>query len=165
MNKKIKNIIQENGFYFSKFEKDQSFHGLLLNTPQPTKQVEEYVSQILEGFDIKSDKLHLVYEDITQGESHALHTHLTPCDFQVLIWAPKAQFKGRDFIYGTRTNLQNFHPDFGDICFMKTNDLDFIHGVAPMINDTLVRTLLISVNYTGKLGEHLTVKANDLTPF
>ena len=113
---------------------------------------------------MQHEKLHLVFEDLQKGEFHELHTHLTPCDYQAIIWAPETSYEGRHFIYGTITKQTEFKPSFGDICFMKTNDLNFIHGVTTLITNTKVRTLLISINYSGKWGEHLTVSAKDHQP-
>ena len=164
MKEKILDSIETEGFYFSHFKGKPSLLESLLSLKEPTSDLEEQVTQLLNEFDLFPAKLHLVFEDLKINESHVLHTHLTPCDFQILIWAADKPYEGRNFLYGTLTEIKSFHPSFGDICFMKTNDLKYIHGVDELLTDTTVRTLLISFNYSGKKGEHLTVTANDLNP-
>ena len=164
MLKKIKDAIEKNGFFLSTFKENKDFLQHLLNVNEPNSETKAYAKSILKDFGLLSDKLHLVFEDFAKGDSICLHTHLTPCDFQILIWAHEKNFIGREFVYGKKKSLIKFKPSFGDICFMKTNDLDFVHGVERLESDSRVRTLLISYNYTGKLGEHLTIDSDQMSP-
>ena len=159
---KIKKEIDSKGFYFSNFPKDKDIYTTILNTLEPNDKIENFFTKVIEDHGFCFDKLHLVYEDITLGLYHETHTHLTPSDYQAVVWVPKDSYEGRAFLYGSKQDLKKHYPEFGDICFMKTNDLNFIHGVEPLETDTLVRTLLISINYRGKHGEHVTVSSENL---
>lgn len=164
MKEKILKDINDNGFHLNQFHEFNEIKSEMLTSKIPSEKLSISVKQLLQTFGFEPRPLHLVYEDLYFNEGHIMHTHLTPCDFQVLIWACKKKYEGREFIYGTKSNLQKHQPEFGDICFMKTNDLDFIHGVEPLKSKVTVRTLLISYNYSGKTGEHLTVTSGDLNP-
>lgn len=165
MIERILPIIVSSGFYVTKFEQDSSFKEYLLSCSRPDQRIRNYVNELLSQFNITIKNIHLVFEDIDQiGQEHELHTHLVPCDFQVLIWAESSNYDGRYFRYGTREKLSELRPSFGDICFMKTNDLNFIHGVSPLKSNSFIRTLLISVNHSGNFGEHLTISAKRLKP-
>ena len=158
---KLKEKINEEGFVFSKFEPNLDIYNEILNTEEPNDKIKNFFRKAIGNFGIIPGNLHTVYEDITLGLFHELHTHLIQADFQVVVWAPQDNYEGRAYVYGTRGNLKKFYPKYGDMVFMKTNDLNFIHGVEPLENDTLVRTMLLSVNYTGTDGKHLTVSADD----
>jgi hypothetical protein len=160
----IQEIIENKGFYFDSFDPRLDLYHRIMHTSEPDLFIENFFSNYLLKKKFNFKKLHLVYEDIKLGQYHELHTHLIPANYQAVIWAPQDNYKGRAFIFGTKNNLNKFYPKFGDICFMKTNDLNFIHGVEPLLNDTLVRTLLISINYLGSNGEHLTVDHLNLKP-
>lgn len=162
MKKEILKHINQNGFYFNQFKPDEKFLAELFNGETPSPYVHEKTKKILTHFGLPVDQLQLVYEDINLGEYHEMHTHLIPADLQVIIWGIKGHYTGRDFKYGTKDHLKSFYPKFGDICFMKTNDLNFIHGVSPLKSGHKVRTLLVSVNCLGLLGEHVTVDAKNL---
>lgn len=160
----IQQLINENGFYFDYFNPDLNIYHRIMNTVNPDSYIQSFFSNYLKNKNFSFRTLHMVYEDIKFGQYHELHTHLTPSDFQAVVWVPQEKYTGRAFLYGTEKNIEKFYPKFGDICFMKTNDLKFIHGVEPLLSDTLVRTLLISINYSGTHGEHLTVSHSSLEP-
>lgn len=155
--------INNKGFVFGKIHLDEREHMEVLAFPEPSDYLQGLFLRIIRRFDPSVSSIHCVYEDIRKGMYHEMHTHLTPSRYQALIWFPCDDFLGRDFLYGTKTEIKRFHPTVEDICFMKTNDLSFIHGVAPLESDTLVRTLLISVDHATNLGEHLTIAAKDLS--
>jgi hypothetical protein len=134
----------------------------ILSTNEPTPRLKEYYTQSLKNLGLEIRNIEQVYEDIYIGGYHELHTHLIPADFQVVVWAIPESFEGRDFVYGTKKKLRSYHPKNGDMCLMKTNDLRFVHGVQPLTSGSMVRTMLINVNPTTELGEHLTVRAGDL---
>jgi len=153
--------INNKGFVFAKIEMDENFKTKVLHSTEPNIEIKDFFLKSLKKIDSKIKDIHCVYEDIQEGMFHEMHTHLTPSRYQVVVWFPKEDYSGREFIYGKRDSLNTFKPSFKDMCFMKTNDLNFIHGVAPLKTNTLVRTLLISVDHATNLGEHLTVSAKD----
>ncbi len=150
------------GFVFNQVLLDQKDLAEVLFSPEPTDRIRNLVLKLLKEFDSSIKSIHCVYEDIRKGMFHEMHTHLTPSRYQVVFWFPKDEYAGREFLYGTKNDIKSFKPKLGDICFMKTNDLKYIHGVAPLKTDTLVRTLLVSVDHVTNLGEHVTISANEL---
>lgn len=154
--------INKNGFLFKKIDISNKIIKDVLSSKEPTKEIKKYFIKTLKDFDPDIKKIHCVYEDIKYGMHHEMHTHLTPSRYQAILWFPLEDFEGRDFIYGTKDFVKTFKPNIGDICFMKTNDLKFIHGVSPLKTDTLVRTLIISIDHVTCKGEHLTVSADKL---
>lgn len=165
--KEMKNLIyktiEKDGFFFSKFIPDPEFLTHLLEIDRTNDQTKKFVYKILQNFNLDSLKIDLVFEDFEKGDSIALHSHLIPADMQILIWAHNHDFLGREFIYGKADNLKYFKPQFGDICFMKTNDLNFVHGVERLKTQYKVRTLLISYNISSRYGEHITVDSKNLS--
>ncbi len=153
--------INKNGFIFRTLALSEEHRLDILQSKEPSSEIIDTFLQILKSFDPLVNSIHCVYEDIKQGMYHEMHSHLTPSRYQAVVWFPKDAFLGRQFLYGKKDNIKKFTPRFNDICFMKTNDLDYIHGVALLETDTLVRTLLISIDHITNLGEHLTVSAND----
>jgi hypothetical protein len=160
--KLIYDTIEKEGFFFSKFSNNQALLSHLLEIEKPTLETKDLVLKVLKEFELDSSKVELVFEDFEKGDAIALHSHLIPADMQILIWAHEDEFLGREFIYGTSKNLNHFKPQYGDICFMKTNDLNFIHGVERLRTQCRVRTLLISYNISSKYGEHLTIDSKNL---
>ena len=159
---KMKNLVRrinEEGFVFLKFPKSKEIFERLLNTDKPDGFIKIFFIKYFKNLGISHNRLNFVYEDIYQNDYHEMHTHLTPSDFQAVVWVPRSEYRGRAFLYGTSDNLKEFYPEFGDICFMKTNDLKYIHGVKKLENDTLVRTLLISLNCSSPEDAHVTVSA------
>ena len=154
--------INKHGFIFRTLRLNEQHRLDVLQSEEPSREIIDTFLRILKSFDPLINSIHCVYEDIRQGMYHEIHTHLTPSSYQAVVWFPEDTFLGRQFLYGKKDNIKEFTPRFNDICFMKTNDLDYVHGVAPLETDTLVRTLLISINHVTNLGEHLTVSANDL---
>lgn len=154
--------INKKGFIFNRLHIEDKLQAEVLNSTEPTPKVKGFFLNFLRSLDPSIKDIHCVYEDIKQGMYHKMHSHLTPCRYQVLFWFPQAEYVGREFLFGTKDKIESFKPTSKDLCFMKTNDLNFIHGVAPLENDTLVRTLLISVDHVTNLGEHVTISAIDL---
>lgn len=156
--------INKDGFVFKKFDPSIEVKKHILSSDSPDSVVLNFFTIVLNEFGLNFSNLHMVYEDIRIGMHHELHSHLIPADYQAVVWVPQDTYAGREFLYGTPEKISKFKPCWGDICLMKTNDLNYIHGVDPLLNNTLVRTLLISVNCNGYLGEHLTVDANNYQP-
>ena len=159
MNNQLIDNINEKGFFFDKFTPSESFKKNVFLTNYPSDVVIEEVKRILKKFDIIVSNIEVTYEDITKDQSLSLHTHLIGSSCQVLIWVPENNdFEGRDFLYGKKEFLiKKFRPKFGDICFMKTNDLSFIHGVSPLLSNSFIRTIVINVNFSNERNAHLTV--------
>jgi hypothetical protein len=166
-------MLDAHGFVFSSFEAPEGFLQEALSTPKPSEAVKRFFSSWLAAFGCPTDRLRFVYEDIHPGRSHELHTHLVPAAYQVVAWFPAGSFEGRDFLYGRLAeaasgglldSVQRFSPRLGDLCFMKTNDLGFVHGVSPLTRGSWVRTLIIDVNNPAEQGEHVTVTAGGVRP-
>lgn len=154
--------INKKGFIFSRVKMTSEIQELILNSKEPTLEIKNIFLNFIKELDPTVKDIHCVYEDIKQGMFHEMHTHLTPSRYQAVFWFPKGDYVGREFLFGTKNKIESFKPTSKDVCFMKTNDLNFIHGVSPLQNNTLVRTLLVSVDHTTNLGEHLTVSASKL---
>jgi hypothetical protein len=160
----LMDIVKKEGFQFAEYSPEEGLLEHILSIQTPDQRVKDFFKEVVSSFDLDSEKLHFVFEDLKLAEGHCLHTHLIPADLQMIVWFPKSEFEGREFQFGTKDNLKKHTPKLGELCFMKTNDLDFIHGVTPLETDTIVRTLIISINCHGALGEHLTVDAQNLSP-
>jgi hypothetical protein len=154
--------INKKGFIFNRIEISDELNDKVLSSNEPTPEIKKTFLNFLKEIDSEIKDIHCVYEDIKEGMFHEMHSHLTPSRYQVIFWFPKSDYVGREFLFGTRRKIESFKPTNKDFCFMKTNDLNFIHGVAPLGNNTLVRTLLISVDHATNNGEHLTVSAKSL---
>lgn len=159
MNAKLQALIHEQGFVLKKHNLSEEFRRDVIASDTPSEYAQKIIREVLQANDCPVEPLQIVYEPFKLHESNAMHTHLVPADFQLLIWVPKDDdFKGRKFLYGKKDGpISSYTPKFGDICFMKTNDLDFIHGVSKLETDTVIKTIIVSVNCLGKLGEHVTV--------
>ena len=154
--------LNEKGFIFSSFTPDPEMRQKILNSTTPNQEIRDYMFNVLKDMGLGIKEIELNYEDVRKGNSLLMHTHLIPADYQVLFWVPdNDDFEGRGFIYGTKDNIQVFYPKFGDICFMKANDLNFIHGVEELHSESLVRTVIVNVNNRAKLGEQVTVRSSD----
>lgn len=149
--------INQYGFLFNDIEIPEYIKDEVLSSSEVTDTVMFFFLDELRKRDPEITKLHCVYEDLRLGMFHEMHTHLTPSRYQVLAWFPEAKYHGREFIYGKKDNLRGFFPTSNILCFMKTNDIEYVHGVSPLESDILVRTLVMSVDHAGQFGEHLTV--------
>lgn len=165
MSAKLKKLIDSDGFVLKTTSLDEQFRNDVLNSKSPSDFARRTIKKILNENGFEDSPLQIVYESFILGDSNALHTHLVPADFQLLVWVPKDDnFVGRSFLYGKKDGpIKQFKPRLGDICFMKTNDLEFVHGVTELTSDTLVKTVIVSVNCLADHGEHLTV-TSDLKP-
>jgi hypothetical protein len=160
----LMDIVKRNGFEFGEYSPEEGLLEHIISIDSPDQRVKDFFEKVVASFGLATDKLHFVFEDLKLNQGHALHTHLIPADMQMIVWFPKSEFEGREFQFGTKENLKKHTPKLGELCFMKTNDLDFIHGVTTLETDTIVRTLIISINCHGRLGEHLTIDAETLVP-
>ncbi len=150
--------INNKGFSFGRFDPNNELFESILNTNQPDEKILNFFKKEFENLGFEIREIAGVYEDITEGMSHKLHTHLIPAEFQVVVWVPmQSNYLGREFVYGTREKLKEYHGLFGEMCFMKCNDLQFIHGVNPLKSEQLFRTLLLHVNLLFSDGRHMTV--------
>lgn len=154
--------INDCGFIFStsNFDVEILKEALATEGTTPSEKVKTYFLNFFKRQDPKIKSIECVYEDIRYSMYHEMHTHLVPARYQIVVWFPEAKFEGREFVFGTKKHLKKITPSYGDYCFMKTNDLKYIHGVTPLETDILVRTMLISVDHAGKLGEHVTVSSD-----
>jgi hypothetical protein len=92
---------------------------------------------VLEGI----DAMHFVVTNMAQGDRMNMHTDLEVTRssvFHVCIWLPDEEFKGRDFIYGSKTTLRTHHPSFGDCVFINTISDEYVHGVSRLESDCSV---------------------------
>jgi|GEM_PF-6639670 hypothetical protein len=165
--KVARDLLDLEGFVFvdgepftSRFRKD------VLKEKSPTCHVMESIDGFLKSYDLPISGTQIVYETYEKGDGNNLHSHLLPADLQLLIWVPeKDVYQGRDFLYGKADGrINSLKPRFGDVCFMKTNDLSFVHGVSSLETEMIFKTIIVSINYSGSKGEHLTVSADDLDP-
>jgi hypothetical protein len=126
--------INKYGFVFHAFNPDEIFK----ETDEETiEALEDYVSSL-----IQMPNEHLVTDiDILKyGDDIPLHYHIIPGSFQVVVWAPTAPYKGRQYVYGTMDYLRFMQPGRGLMCFMKPNDPEFIHGVTMLQSTEPVKT-------------------------
>lgn len=87
------------------------------------------------------DSMHFVVTKMNQGDRMNMHTDIEvnkSSVFHVCIWFPEEQYEGRDFIYGTKDNLQVHHPAYGDCVFINTINTDFVHGVSSLSSRSVV---------------------------
>lgn len=160
----IKTKIDEEGFVFLRFFPEVDIYRAILrsSSPENEKSILEFFKEQLELHGLKVNKIQGVYEDIHQGMSHELHTHLIPTEYQVVIWVPEDfGYEGRAFVYGKLGELKKHYGQWGEMVIMKTNDLDFVHGVEPLKSKGKFRTLLLHINPLFSDGRHITVAAND----
>jgi hypothetical protein len=158
----IINDINKDGFIFKKFMPNDYIYQCIINSKDPNEfwEIDHFFIEEFKKLGLEVDNVLSVYEDIKLGQSHVMHTHLIPADCQIVVWVPFTEYEGRAYLYGTKEEIKKFYPQFGDMVLMKTNDLNFIHGVEPLLNDTIVRTILFSVNFKGESGaQHITVDA------
>ena len=134
MNRDLYKQIQEEGFVFKTFESTTEFKRLALHSSPDDELLLGHIHKILKSFFVPINNLQIVFEDFKQNDSNDLHTHLIAADYQVLIWVTEdSEFSGRDFLYEkVPSQTKRFRPSNGDICFMKTNDLRFRHGVSTL---------------------------------
>jgi hypothetical protein len=125
------------GFLFHQFEQS-----LLSGTDEEvTAKMIEYVSGLLK---VEGEYLEADYDYIQSGEQIKPHFHVIPGSFQVVIWLPQGEFIGRNFLYGKDGVLKQYHPEKGMMCFMKSNDPRFIHGVSVLESPETIKTLGLS---------------------
>ncbi len=155
----IINRVNNEGFVFLNFKPEKDLFEFILNSESPSDEryIYRFFINELDKLGITVSSIAGVYEDINKGMSHKLHTHLIPAEFQLVVWVPSGEYKGRDFIYGTKENIKRHHGKYGEMCLMKCNDLNFVHGVDPMESNTNFRTLLLHINITAFDGRHMTV--------
>lgn len=156
--------LKSQGFLFQQFEPLAHMRSYILGLEHPTEELEEYIKSIFDSLKIPYQDFDISFEDAT-NTGLSLHTHLIPASFQVLIWVPEhSEYFGRGFIYGTEGKTATFYPKFGDLCLMKTNDLSFYHGVEPLRSNIKFRTIIVSVDNAGNLGQQLTVTKAGFNP-
>ena len=157
--------LNNQGFIFQRFEPQAQMRSYILGLENPTEELEAYIKTIFDSLQIPYEDFDVAFEDATYNAGLSLHTHLIPASFQVIIWVPEhSEYAGRGFIYGSKEKTATFYPQFGDLCLMKTNDLNFFHGIEPLKSNTKFRTIIVSVDNCGNLGQQLTVSKNNLEP-
>lgn len=157
--------LSNSGFIFQRFEPEAQMRSYILGLDKPTEELETYIQSIFDSLQIPYQDFDISFEDTYPNTGLSLHTHLIPASFQILIWVPEsAEYQGRGFIYGSKEKTATFYPQFGDLCIMKTNDLNFFHGVEPLQSNIKFRTIIISVDNHGNLGQQLTVTKTSLDP-
>lgn len=156
--KQLGNLNRE-GFLFNSYSFPKNFKTKVLTESEPSLETISIIQNILEEFNLPIDNTKIDFEDVILGESNELHTHLIPADCQMLIWVPlDEEYTGRDFLYKKKgQEIRRFKPKLGDICFMKTNDLDFLHGVSKLESDSRIRTIVVSVNCHQTSSEAITL--------
>jgi hypothetical protein len=161
----LKLQLSNSGFVFQRFEPLAHMRSYILELDKPTEELETYIKTIFDSLQIPYQDFDTSFEDTHLHTGLNLHTHLIPASFQVLMWVPESSdYLGRGFIYGSQEKTATFYPQFGDLCLMKTNDLNFFHGVEPLKSNIKFRTIIISVDNHGKLGQQLTVAKSSLDP-
>jgi hypothetical protein len=102
-----------------------------------------------------------VYGDMDimkKGEELKLHYHVVPGPWQVVLWLPVTNFEGREFLYGSPGRINKIKPRAGLACMMKPNDPKFVHGVAPLLDDGVVK----SYGFTCAIGKFDDSNINDI---
>lgn len=122
------------GFIFKEYPVPENFQNLEILT----KFLLSYIPNILS---IPGENLYYDVDCLKRGDSIKPHFHTIPGSFQVVCWVPEGNFLGRDFIYGRPDSMRRFRPKLGHMCFMKSNDCDFIHGVTALESDIPQKTL------------------------
>lgn len=159
MKTKLLSDLDRDGFIFKREIFGDEFKNKVLNEASPSLETISIIKKILTKYELSTENTQINYEDVSINESNELHTHLIPADCQMIIWIPLTDnFKGRDFIYKSKNqHVNKHHPRYGDICFMKTNDLNFLHGVSKLETDTQIRTILVSINCNQETNESMTL--------
>jgi len=126
--------IKKFGFIFHVYDHKK----ILKDTDEESiASLEDYINSIIK---VPGEKLYPDIDIIEPGGSIDLHFHTIPGSFQVVVWRPEYDFKGREYIYGSPNNLMYAKPFKGLMCFMKPNDANFIHGVTKLTSDKPVKS-------------------------
>lgn len=126
--------IREHGFIFHKYDHRK----ILKDTDEESiASLENYVRGLIQ---MPKERLITDIDIIKKGEGIGIHLHVIPGSFQVVIWVPEYEYEGREFIYGNPKDLKRFQPSIGMMCFMKPNDVNFVHGVSVLKSDRPVKT-------------------------
>lgn len=123
------------GFIFHKYPLDQ------IDFNSTEKMVESFSHYISNCLSVKGEILLHDFDTISYDEEIKPHFHIIPGSFQVVIWLPKEEFKGRYFLFGNQKILKKTIPALGYMCFMKANDPQFIHGVSKLKSHCSISTL------------------------
>ncbi len=138
--------INKYGFVFHKYD-----HTFLKETDvENIVLLEKYVSSLIS---IPNEKLITDVDIINEGEGIDLHLHIVPGSFQVVVWVPDYKYEGREFLYGNPKDLKRFQPEIGMMCFMKPNDVEFVHGVSILKSKRPVKTYGITSSVFDSLPE------------
>lgn len=130
--KDLLNQINKEGFVFIEYDKNLID---LKSNEDKSLILKEIIKQKI---NLENETLYVDWDFLKQGEDIKLHYHIIPGSFQAVTWFPEESFEGREFIYGTRDNLKKIKPRAGLICFFKPNDPNFIHGVSPLLTNSIV---------------------------
>lgn len=126
--------INKFGFLFHIYDHKK----ILKNTDEETFiSLENYINSLIT---IPGEKLYGDIDIIYPDTGIDLHFHVIPGSFQVVVWAPDCDFKGRQYVYGNPKCLQYVKPFRGLMCFMKPNDSNFIHGVTKLLSEKPVKS-------------------------
>ena len=130
--------INNYGFVFHNYDSSIIVHG---DDEHNIEVLESYVSSLIQ---IPNQRLVSDIDIINKGEEIKLHLHVTTGSFQVVVWVPDYEYEGRYFMYGTPNKIEKVQPKLGMMCFMKTNDSNFVHGVSKLLSDQPVKSYGIS---------------------
>jgi hypothetical protein len=134
MNKIKLEDINKFGFVFHEYD-----HAKILKDTDE-ESIESLTHYIDSLINVPNEKLYSDIDIINPGESIKLHFHTIPGSFQVVVWRPDGEFEGREYIYGDPKLLKEIKPFKGLMCFMKSNDPNFVHGVKPLLSNAPVRS-------------------------
>jgi|GEM_PF-6853917 hypothetical protein len=128
-------LLNKKGFLFYRY--DQSFvdHN---NLDITAKKISNVINEIMS---VKNESLFWDIDTIVAGQELRPHYHIVPGSFQVVAWLPTSPFCGRDFLFGNNNVLYKVKPKVGYMCFMKTNDPFFIHGVTELLSEGSIKSL------------------------
>lgn len=126
--------INKYGFVFHLYDHENI---LKSNDEDSLLSLELYINSLI---NIPGERLYSDIDIINPGDSIGLHFHVIPGSFQVVVWRPDYDFKGREYIYGTPDKLISIKPFTGLMCFMKSNDPNFIHGVSKLLSDKPIKS-------------------------
>ena len=128
--------LNSRGFIFKEYDKN------LIDFNNKEQMVNNFKDLIHSFSLVDGESLFYDFDLLSKGEEIKPHYHLIPGSFQIVIWLPQNnEFTGRNFLFGTPSNLQQIKPRLGYLCIMKPNDPNFIHGVSQLTSDHNVETL------------------------
>jgi len=172
------------GFFLSKIKLDALEINYILNLDFKHSPASKYVtwgavltkSEVLDSI---KDKLIKAIEcseisewinPVTKVEAHylevgeflPLHDDVNQnCYAQILLWVcDKSDFKGREFMYGTRKNLNVHKPSTGDFMLLNNTNKDLVHAVNMLETPTRIVTLTFELlPYSGiNLGSQTSIE-------